>query len=82
MLDALSVLRRLNVSWKRIGSYNMKCRWLPPERKVSLDMNHIPFEATISDTGVELKSQNAVKFEMQVRQSMRILSKYSINQEF
>lgn len=66
MLDALSVLRRLNVSWKRIGSYNMKCRWLPPERKVSLDMNHIPFEATISDTGVELKSQNAVKFEMQL----------------
>lgn len=71
MLDALTVLRRLNVTWKRIGCYNMKCRWLPnfsrpPERKVSLDMNHIPFNETISDTGVDSRSQNTVKFEMQL----------------
>ncbi|KAJ0976123.1 hypothetical protein J5N97_018088 [Dioscorea zingiberensis] len=63
MLDALSALQRLNVSWKRIGCYNMKCRWLPnfsrtPGHRLPLDMNSIPVD--------EPSPQNAVKFEMQL----------------
>ncbi|XP_051151127.1 SNF1-related protein kinase catalytic subunit alpha KIN10-like [Andrographis paniculata] len=30
MSDVLKVFHGLNVRWKRIGHYNMKCLWLPP----------------------------------------------------
>ncbi|PKA66206.1 SNF1-related protein kinase catalytic subunit alpha KIN10 [Apostasia shenzhenica] len=29
MMEVLKALQELNVSWKKIGHYNMKCRWLP-----------------------------------------------------
>ncbi|KAL7138303.1 hypothetical protein ABFS83_10G153400 [Erythranthe nasuta] len=29
MLDVLGIFHSLNVRWKRIGNYNMKCLWLP-----------------------------------------------------
>lgn len=70
MLDAFSVPWHLNISWKRIGSYSMKCKYLANftrllEWKILQDTNHIPFNETISDIGVDSRSQNAIKFEMQ-----------------
>ncbi|XP_022774523.1 SNF1-related protein kinase catalytic subunit alpha KIN10-like [Durio zibethinus] len=29
MTEVLKALQELNVCWKKIGHYNMKCRWLP-----------------------------------------------------
>ncbi|KAG5247400.1 SNF1-related protein [Salix suchowensis] len=29
MIEVLHALQELNVSWKKIGQYNMKCRWIP-----------------------------------------------------
>ena len=29
MNEVLKALQELNVCWKKIGHYNMKCRWVP-----------------------------------------------------
>uniref|UniRef100_A0A6N2NED9 non-specific serine/threonine protein kinase n=1 Tax=Salix viminalis TaxID=40686 RepID=A0A6N2NED9_SALVM len=29
MTEVLKALQELNVGWKKIGQYNMKCRWIP-----------------------------------------------------
>ncbi|KAG8372175.1 hypothetical protein BUALT_Bualt12G0039100 [Buddleja alternifolia] len=55
MSGVLNVFRSLNVKWKRIGHYNMKCLWLPP-----------PSRYSISTTEIPIRSSDAVKFEVQL----------------
>ncbi|KAL5703981.1 cAMP-dependent protein kinase [Ranunculus cassubicifolius] len=68
MLEVLSAFLELKVTWKRISSYNMKCRWFP-----SLQVNEgIPHqfdgESTIAESsgGGGKGSPDMVKFEMQL----------------
>ena len=62
MRDVLSVFKSLNVQWKKIGPYNIKCIWKP--------QYSIP--TGISSTGdchkktSNFSSYDAVKFEIQV----------------
>ncbi|KAL0339815.1 UNVERIFIED_CONTAM: SNF1-related protein kinase catalytic subunit alpha KIN11 [Sesamum radiatum] len=55
MLDVLTVFHSLNVKWKRIGHYNMKCLWSPP-----------PSESSVSTAEIPSRSSTAVKFEIQL----------------
>ncbi|KAK4412795.1 SNF1-related protein kinase catalytic subunit alpha KIN10 [Sesamum alatum] len=55
MLDVLTVFHGLNVKWKRIGHYNMKCLWSPPPPRCSVSTAEIPG-----------RSSDAVKFEIQL----------------
>ncbi|ERM99072.1 SNF1-related protein kinase catalytic subunit alpha KIN10 [Amborella trichopoda] len=72
MTEVLKALQELNVAWKKIGHYNMKCRWLPgqPENGIenSLDSNHIFGDepAIIENDGVAVGSPNVLKFELQL----------------
>ncbi|KAL0359661.1 UNVERIFIED_CONTAM: SNF1-related protein kinase catalytic subunit alpha KIN10 [Sesamum angustifolium] len=55
MLDVLTVFHSLNVKWKRIGHYNMKCLWSPP-----------PSESSVCTAEIPSRSSTAVKFEIQL----------------
>ncbi|KAI3444277.1 hypothetical protein Pfo_000942 [Paulownia fortunei] len=54
MLDVLKVFHSLNVKWKRIGPYNMKCLWLPPPSRYS------------PTAEIPIGSGNDIKFEIQL----------------
>ncbi|KZV27376.1 hypothetical protein F511_02485 [Dorcoceras hygrometricum] len=56
MLEVLNAFHRLNVKWKRIGSYNVKCLWSPPPSRCSVS----------ASTGICIRSGDVVKFEIQV----------------
>ncbi|KAK4481785.1 hypothetical protein RD792_012696 [Penstemon davidsonii] len=58
MLWVLKVFHRLNVKWKRIGIYNMKCLWVPPFSRCSLSTTESP-----------IRSSDAIKFEIQASSS-------------
>ncbi|CAH9139280.1 unnamed protein product [Cuscuta epithymum] len=74
MVEVLKALHVLNVCWKKIGQYNMKCRWTPNlpgyyhgALNVSLQSNNY-FEdqsAIIENQGAS-RSANVVKFEVQL----------------
>ncbi|KAI7754915.1 hypothetical protein M8C21_027025 [Ambrosia artemisiifolia] len=65
MTEVLKALQELNVCWKKIGHYNMKCRWAPANN--SMQNNHyFGDELTIVETDVALTSPNVVKFEVQL----------------
>ncbi|XP_022872089.1 SNF1-related protein kinase catalytic subunit alpha KIN10-like isoform X6 [Olea europaea var. sylvestris] len=55
MMSILKVFQSLNVRWKEIRQYNMKCMWLPP-----LSMQ------SRSTTGTDCRSGDTVKFEIQI----------------
>lgn len=65
MTEVLKALQELNVCWKKIGHYNMKCRWFPA---FSGHPNHIFGDepAIVENDGVGVRSLNVVKFEVQV----------------
>lgn len=72
MTEVLKALQELNVYWKKIGHYNMKCRWarnIPGQNETMLNLNHGFGEETgiveNDDCGTE-NSQNVVKFEIQL----------------
>lgn len=71
MTEVLKALQELDVGWKKIGHYNMKCRWLPClsrniESSTNNHGNHI-FQDTIENDGISSRSpQNVVKFEVQL----------------
>lgn len=59
----------MKVFWKKIGHYNMKCRWNPGHRdsifNISTnDNNYFGDESAITES--DGKPQNVVKFELQV----------------
>ncbi|KAK3409218.1 SNF1-related protein kinase catalytic subunit alpha KIN10 isoform X1 [Eucalyptus grandis] len=72
MTEVLKALRELNVCWKKIGHYNMKCMWNPcvpsHESMVSnpVQSNYFGDESTIIENDGATKSRNVVKFEVQL----------------
>ncbi|CAK9148032.1 unnamed protein product [Ilex paraguariensis] len=75
MIQLLRVLQKLKVCWKKIGHYNMKCRWphgfYQPEPMASNhvhDDHYIGHEtATVAN---DFQPQSIVKFEMQLYKSL------------
>ncbi|KAK1275755.1 SNF1-related protein kinase catalytic subunit alpha KIN10 [Acorus gramineus] len=69
MMEVLRALQEMNVAWKKIGHYNMKCRWFPghPDNgNGTLHGDHIfADECSISENECA-KSANAIKFELQL----------------
>ncbi|KAH7852149.1 hypothetical protein Vadar_021167 [Vaccinium darrowii] len=70
MTEVLKALQELNVCWKKIGHYNMKCRWIPGipghhEGMInSMQSNHyFGDESAIIEND---SSPNVVKFEVQL----------------
>lgn len=72
MTEVLKALQELNVCWKKIGHYNMKCRWIPGipghhEGMVDNPVhNYFGEESNIVENDGVLRSPNVVKFEVQV----------------
>jgi 5'-AMP-activated protein kinase, catalytic alpha subunit len=67
-MEVFKALQELNVFWKKIGHYNMKCRWSPGCLENLMHNGHsFGSESTIIETdGVIEKSNRTVKFEIQV----------------
>ncbi|KAK8717123.1 hypothetical protein V6N13_044404 [Hibiscus sabdariffa] len=73
MTEVLKALQELNVCWKTVGHYNMKCRWLANISGLnegmlnnSMHSNHyFEFESTIIENDGIAKVPNVVKFEVQ-----------------
>ncbi|XP_075501241.1 SNF1-related protein kinase catalytic subunit alpha KIN10-like [Primulina tabacum] len=75
MTEVLKALQELNVYWKKIGPYNMKCRWIPssPGRHEGMindsmhDNNYFGDDsAIIENDGAVRSAANVVKFEVQL----------------
>ncbi|KAK1292710.1 SNF1-related protein kinase catalytic subunit alpha KIN10 [Acorus calamus] len=74
LTEILRALQRLNASWKKIGPYNMKCKWSPTisgyfsaHRLINIDLNHAPIEDDgSSDSGSGNQSRPTIKFEIQL----------------
>ncbi|KAK4409827.1 SNF1-related protein kinase catalytic subunit alpha KIN10 [Sesamum angolense] len=74
MTEVLKALQELNVYWKQIGHYNMKCRWnrgSPGHSKGTLnnsmlDSNYYSDESGIIENDGSIRPQNVVKFEVQL----------------
>uniref|UniRef100_A0A2P2JJP5 non-specific serine/threonine protein kinase n=3 Tax=Rhizophora mucronata TaxID=61149 RepID=A0A2P2JJP5_RHIMU len=86
MTEVLKALQELNVCWKKIGHYNMKCRWIPGTPGHHEGMindsgynNHFFGEdSTIVENDGVVKSPNVVKFEVQLYKT-REDSKYLLD---
>lgn len=73
MTEVLKALQELNVCWKKIGFYNMKCRWIagtPGQHEGMVDntsysSHYYRDDSTIIENDAVPKS-NVVKFEVQV----------------
>lgn len=74
MTEVLKALQELNVCWKKIGPYNMKCRWIPgiPGHHEGMANNSIHSNNYFGDESVIIendgvfRSPNMVKFEVQL----------------
>ncbi|XAR51707.1 Non-specific serine/threonine protein kinase [Bertholletia excelsa] len=73
MTEVLKALQELNVCWKKIGHYNMKCRWVPGisghhEGIINPMQNNHYFgdESTIVENDGVNRLPNIVKFEVQL----------------
>ncbi|XP_059295876.1 SNF1-related protein kinase catalytic subunit alpha KIN10-like isoform X2 [Lycium ferocissimum] len=68
MNQVLGTLQALNVRWKKIGHYNMKCLWYHNLGLHSLAINHLndDFISNASAISTHLQPQPAVKFEIQL----------------
>ena len=67
MTEVLKALQDLNVCWKKIGPYNMKCRWVLNNADNSMqDNNYFGDDSSIIENDAAVKSPNVVKFELQV----------------
>ncbi|KAE8724842.1 SNF1-related protein kinase catalytic subunit alpha KIN11 [Hibiscus syriacus] len=74
MTEVLKALQELNVCWKKIGHYNMKCRWLPSIPGLNEGMLTNPVhnnhyfgdESAIIENDSVTKLPNVVKFEVQL----------------
>ena len=69
--DVLAVLRSLNVRWKKIGPYNIKCMWKPKVKSYNMritlrediDCRNVPIQSSSKEVSSPC---DAVKFEIQV----------------
>lgn len=82
MTEVLKALQGLNVRWKKIGPYNMKCQWVPgvPGHHEGMSNNsiHNPFfgdDSTVIENG-GVTIPNAVKFEVQVMNILPSVSRF------
>lgn len=74
MTEVLKALQELNVCWKKIGQYNMKCRWVPslPGHHEGMGVNSMHGnqffgdDSSIIENDGATKLTNVVKFEVQV----------------
>ncbi|KAG2710182.1 hypothetical protein I3760_04G014300 [Carya illinoinensis] len=71
MSEVLKALQELHVCWKKIGHYNMKCRWIPGHLEGMLNNsvhnNHyFGEEPTIVENDRVTNLPNVVKFEVQL----------------
>ncbi|KAI3704739.1 hypothetical protein L1987_74966 [Smallanthus sonchifolius] len=72
LTEVLKALQSLNVCWKKIGHYNMKCRWDPSHKEVPINNNgmqsshYFGDESTIAHADITSTSPNVVKFELQI----------------
>ncbi|KAJ9566795.1 hypothetical protein OSB04_002761 [Centaurea solstitialis] len=65
MRDVLSILTSLNVRWKKIGLYNIKCIWKPQLQTYSMPMG-ISLTEDCNKKSSNFSSYDAVKFEIQL----------------
>ena len=73
MTEVLKALQELNVCWKKIGHYNMKCRWVAgiPGHHEGMVNNNVHSNHYFGDDSniIEndaVSTSNVVKFEVQV----------------
>ncbi|CAH2044958.1 unnamed protein product [Thlaspi arvense] len=70
MNEVLKALQELNVCWKKIGHYNMKCRWVPgfADGENTMDNNQLHFrdESSIVEDDCAMTSPTVIKFELQL----------------
>ncbi|KAK6927298.1 Protein kinase domain [Dillenia turbinata] len=74
MSEVLKALQELNVCWKKIGHYNMKCRWIASipshcegmVKNPPLTNHFFVDESTIIENDGTIRSPNVVKFEVQL----------------
>ncbi|CAN1143601.1 SNF1-related protein kinase catalytic subunit alpha KIN10 [Linum perenne] len=74
MTEVLKALQELNVGWKKIGHYNMKCRWIPGSLGHHEGMINDPVpnnhffgdESSIIENDGVARAPNVVKFEVQL----------------
>ncbi|KAL1824484.1 hypothetical protein ACET3Z_011262 [Daucus carota] len=74
MTEVLKALQELNVCWKKIGHYNMKCRWVPGipghyDGMLNKSMHSNRFfgdDSTIIENDAAVRSPSVVKFEVQL----------------
>lgn len=71
MTQVLLALKELNVHWKKIGHYNIKCRWFHDlHNPGGMSSNHDHNNHYISDESAiihnDLRGQSIVKFELQL----------------
>ncbi|KAA8547955.1 hypothetical protein F0562_004384 [Nyssa sinensis] len=74
MTEVLKALQELNVGWKKIGHYNIKCRWIPGipghhEGMINNPMHSNHYfgdESTIIENDGVANLPNVVKFEVQL----------------
>ncbi|GAU19808.1 hypothetical protein TSUD_170330 [Trifolium subterraneum] len=73
MTEVLKALQELNVCWKKIGHYNMKCRWdagFPGHHEGTINNaahnNHYFSDDSSIIENVTVSSSNVVKFELQL----------------
>lgn len=68
MTEVLKALQDLNVCWKKIGLYNVKCRWVPNNAVGMLSNSmHDNSDLGKTETDAAVKSPEVVKFEIQVK---------------
>lgn len=70
MNEVLKALQELNVCWKKIGHYNMKCRWVPG---FSDGQNTMENDQSIIEDDCAMTSLTVIKFELQVTANSLIL---------
>ncbi|KAJ4900897.1 SNF1-related protein kinase catalytic subunit alpha KIN11 [Raphanus sativus] len=63
MNEVLKALQELNVCWKKIGHYNMKCRWVPG---FSDGQNTMENDQSIIEDDCAMTSLTVIKFELQL----------------
>ncbi|CAG7895501.1 unnamed protein product [Brassica rapa] len=70
MNEVLKALQELNVCWKKIGHYNMKCRWVPcfADGLNTRDNNQLHFgdDSSIIEDDCAMTSPTVIKFELQL----------------
>ncbi|XP_052196721.1 SNF1-related protein kinase catalytic subunit alpha KIN10 [Diospyros lotus] len=69
MIAVLKALKELNVYWKKIGHYSMKCMWIPGHHGNTMSSMQSDESTIIANDGVN-RLPNVVKFELQLYKTL------------